>query len=380
MPHFPFRHPAQDAFVDTQRIIANGLHNAFCGFTRWRDRYWLSYREAQTHDPVTPGVVRIWESPDARSWTPAATLATGGDDRDPHLLGLPDRLLCVWGTQVPRWGYGVLMPQTLPNSVRDLVSHVSLSRDGRVWSTPAQVHRIGYWLWSVLEAGADGYVGAAYHGGTGGDRSDIFLLDSTDSLNWRTPYRPSFTGVPGWDPCEPALARHPETQRLVCAVRVGDWTHAQWGVQQTDVRQWVWQSLGEVLHAPAVCWVAGTWVVAGRVLRDPLTAPRPRRGARRPDPTRAAAVSDEAVRQQAWGRWVTAVGTVDPQTGAWQRQVVLPSGGDTSYPGLWYDAEARELLVVYYSQHDRAADLAQEMPLRPADIYMVRLAVEGPVS
>ena len=56
---------------------------------------------------------------------------------------------------------------------------------------------------------------------------------------------------------------------------------------------------------------------------------------------------------------------VDPEAGRLTEFLTLPSGGDTSYPGMvWYDDQ---LLVSYYSSHEG----------QKARIYLAKVAFRG---
>ena len=46
---------------------------------------------------------------------------------------------------------------------------------------------------------------------------------------------------------------------------------------------------------------------------------------------------------------------LDPETGKFTDLVMLPSGGDTSYPGFVVDTQNQRVLVSYYSSHEGKA-------------------------
>jgi hypothetical protein len=50
------------------------------------------------------------------------------------------------------------------------------------------------------------------------------------------------------------------------------------------------------------------------------------------------------------GRVRTSLGWVDPSRGTFEEWLMLPSGGDTSYPGLVFHED--RLWVSYYSSHE----------------------------
>jgi hypothetical protein len=62
---------------------------------------------------------------------------------------------------------------------------------------------------------------------------------------------------------------------------------------------------------------------------------------------------------------VTAVDFLDPASGAWPASIALPSGGDTSYPGMVeHDGQ---IWMSYYATHEGKSA-----------IYFARLAVPPP--
>jgi hypothetical protein len=80
----------------TETIHSDARHNAFTSMVRWRDRYYVAFRSADTHAatwedgwgdaPATYGRIMLLGSPDLRTWTPSVILDSECDDRDPKLL------------------------------------------------------------------------------------------------------------------------------------------------------------------------------------------------------------------------------------------------------------------------------------------------------
>ena len=70
----------------------------------------------------------------------------------------------------------------------------------------------------------------------------------------------------------------------------------------------------------------------------------------------------------------TTIWRLDPSKPQVTAPLRLPSAGDCSYPGLVWDAERQEVLIVWYSQHERDTSIVG-MP-HAADIYLGRLTVE----
>ena len=86
----------------TETIHSDARHNAFTSMVRWRDRYYVAVRSADTHAatwedgcgdaPATYGRIMLLGSPDLRTWTPSVILDSEYDDRDPKLLATEERL------------------------------------------------------------------------------------------------------------------------------------------------------------------------------------------------------------------------------------------------------------------------------------------------
>lgn len=372
--------PIAATVLDVRRVVATGHHNAFCSLARWREYDYLAFRQAQNHTPVFPGVIQIWRRPvvdSAADWQLCATLATGGDNRDPKLVPLDDVITCVWGTYYPRWGGSVFAQMTIPNAVYDLISQHSISRDGIVWSVPHQIYRPNYWLWSVVPERDedDGMVlhAMAYHFGEPQDTGCLVYLHGPSLTLFRTQQWLTFETLEA--PAEPALAIDMLRHELAVCVRNGDAGNALWGVGLLPGCRFAWTSLPEPVHAPVLLTSPWGTLVAGRMLRDPADAPAlqkdaARRGVHAPLDPRAAARE----RQAGSERWLTGVALRTPQ-GGWQRLVTLPSWGDTSYPGLLWE-DATTLQIAYYSQHDRKVECQDAHFPSPADIYLARVHLE----
>ena len=377
--------PAVTATVlDVHRIVADGYHNAFCSLVRWRDDYYLAFRQAQTHNPVFPGTIQIWRCPckplhaNGRGviydWKPCAILATGGDDRDPKLVPMDDGLAVIFGTYYPRWPWAHFARQTIPNAIYDLISHSSVSRDGSTWSTSQQIYRPNYWIWSVVVTKPDDYQAMAYHSGEAHDGGSLTRLSSAGfSHLWYTQEFLTFSGTEA--PAEPALASDDDTKEYVCCVRNGDWGDARWGQRRRDSNSgllatrwaWIWTSLAEPVHAPALLQYGPGWLVAGRMLRDTVLA-RPRLSMQKALPPQA-----REAKRKASERWVTGLGLKTAE--GFQRLAVLPSWGDNSYPGMvWEDPET--VLLAYYSQHMRQDEAKDPYYPTPADIFIARIRLE----
>ena len=320
---------------DTTTLVADGQHNAFTDLIAWGGAYYLAYRQAHNHGTSPPGCLVVLRSATGEHWTPVATLATGGDDRDPRFFVTMEGVLgLLFGTWYPAWAPST----TISNAQQHLLSHLSLSTDGTHWSTPCQIGRPNYWFWS-LRASEDVYLAAAYHFGGYNDRQhSVHLLASADLASWRE----RSCLLTGTEVSEPVLYA-PLGGGLACLVRQDDGPPLHLSTDDPLRRApWPFTVLGDLEYHPsaALPWRDGV-IVAARAL---LPAPEPRLGAR--------ATRDLPQLKPRQARtvllWLHA-GRLTPLLG-------LPSRGDCAYAGLaWGPAtpEGATLLVSYYSQHAR---------------------------
>ena len=160
-------------------------HSAFTDLLRWRDGWWIVFREAEAH-VGGDGKIRVLFSKTGDVWESAALIAEEGIDlRDPKLSIMPDeRLMMVAGGSVYKGGTKLLGRQP----------RVVFSKDGREWSAPQRVLGEGDWLWRVTWQHATAY-GASYKTsapeGTPEDTGEwtLTLYSSEDAIKW-TPITP----------------------------------------------------------------------------------------------------------------------------------------------------------------------------------------------
>jgi len=323
--------------IDVRRIYSDGFHNAFTDLLRWRGRYYLTFRQSDNHGLQPPGHVLVMHSADLGSWDICGRISTGGDDRDPKLIDAGDRLGLILGTWYVRWQDG-----SIANTPHDLVSQVTVSRDGTCWPVPRQCYSPNYWLWRVLPA-EDRFVCAAYHFPRREDRlmRSVHLLVSDDLVDWRL----HCFMREGYGSGEPVLYQ-PEPGVLHCVLRATEPDNHSWlGRSRTPYTQWEWADLGAMIHAPVVLKVADRWICAGR--SQPKDLPP---GTVEPDSGHHTSV------------W-------DITDGRAEHLLTVPSAGDCSYCGLAFAPDGT-VAMSYYSQHEW-------MPLppgqpTPADIFLAR--------
>jgi hypothetical protein len=306
--------PAQvDPRVGVRKIWEGG-HCAFTDLARFGGRLYCCFREGQRHVHGADGKVRVIASQDdGATWESVALLAQEGVDlRDPKLATTPDgRLMLSIGGSV--------------YAQRELVVRapwVSFSNaSGTEFGAPRRaliderIRSENDWLWRVTWRGDTGY-GVVYQPG------GLHLARTRDGVEYEHLCSFDLDGRPN----ETTL-RFDAQGRMVALVRreEGD-ACAYVGKSWPPFENWEWRSTQRRLGGPNFVVLAdGTWIGAGRSYH--------------PDGAK------------------TELGPLRLSYGhaAYTPRLQLPSGGDTSYPGML--VEGARLLVSYYSSHEGATSI-----------------------
>jgi len=318
--------PVTVEVVEVRKIWDQGPHNAFTDLVRWQDAFYCAFREGRGH-VSTDGRIRILESKDADVWEPAALISLEGFDlRDAHLSVTPDGRLMLVGGAAPR---------EKDNQSAPTGTFVSFSKDGGQWTQPQIAVEPGRWLWCVTWHQGKAY-GVSYAAGTGDRYLDLLVSD--DGIN----YEPHVTRLfeQGY-PTEVTLRFDSEG---TCYALVRRDQHdnnpssALLGISRPDYKQWQWKDLGAEFNGfggPNFIQIpGGYWLAAGR-MHD--------------------------------GGAHTAICCLDVENGTMTKLLKLPSGGDTSYPGMvWHN---NMLYVSFYSSHEAKTS-----------IYLAKLRIYPKIS
>ncbi len=296
--------------VQVQKIWDQGGHNAFTDLTWFQDRYYCVFREASGH--VSPnGTIRILSATDATAWESSALISLDGFDlRDPKIVVQPDgKSLMINGGAAVREGN---------QQSTEEHSFVSFSADGKTWSKPEWVAGVNQWLWRVTWFGGKAY-GIAYFtdpDSRSKSRYGTTLLVSDDGKSY-TPLVPTLFQENG--PTEATLRFSDEGIAYCLQRRDGKQMNtALLGISKPPYTEWDWKDLGRYFGGPDFIQLPTGWIAAGRIFTENGSE--------------------------------TSICTLNVADGVLQPVVTLPSGGDTSYPGLlWHD---NFLWVSYYSSHE----------------------------
>lgn len=304
--------------VRVQKIWDQAPHNAFTDLVRFQGRWFCVFREGKDH--VSPdGALRVITSIDGEKWESAALITSAHSDlRDPKITVTPDGQLMLTAAEALH--------------DRSRHSHQSLtwfSRDGRTWSDRHAVGDPDFWLWRVTW-----HRGLAYGIGYGcGNDQSIRLYVSKDGKKFDTLVeRLSDVGYPN----ETSIVFDGDT--AYCLLRRDGQGSANntgmIGIAKAPFTQWEWKDLRVPIGGPHLIQLPD-----GRLLA-------------------AVRLLDKSVR--------TSLCWIDPTAGTLTEFLTLPSGGDTSYPGLAIHQD--EVWISYYSSHEGKTS-----------IYLARMAIDRPV-
>lgn len=298
---------------------------AFPGITLFQGRYYVIFREGRGHvfdeNGKAEGKIRILRSEDGSNWNSVALLGKEGFDlRDPKLSVTPD---------------GCLMASIGGSFYRDKVlekriPHVSFSADGLNFSDPEPVSFDWdsgdefEWLWRVT-----------WHEGTGYTvtyGNHFALLKTTDGRHYEMVAELPADGQPN----ETTIRFTPDGRMAMMIRREKDDRRGWWGISAAPYTEWNFVPMDLQLGGPEFLIREDGSVIAGT--RSYFIGKKP--------------------------KTILLKGGLD---GIFEEVCVLPSGGDTSYPG--FITVGDELWVVYYSSHElgRAAIYLARIPLTMFD-------------
>lgn len=309
---FPFTLFSQNNCVQVKKIWDNGKHNAFTSLIKFKDAYYCSFREGDSHifdsSGKAEGKVRILKSTDGENWKSVALFGKDNYDlRDPKLSVTPDNRLMV------TIGGSIYEEKKLTGRI----PQVSFSKDGENFSKPAPVkirNNAGNgmdWIWRVTWHNDVGYT--AMYSMTANRDACLSLLSTEDGINYDLVTKLDIPDFPN-----EATVRFDSVGDMIMMVRreTGD-QMGYLGKSRFPYTAWTWKKMDIRLGGPDFIQVNDSLVVMG---------------------TRSHYTS--------FAKTVLLTGN---GTEKFQEAYVLPSGGDTSYPG--FVIERDQLWVSYYSSH-----------------------------
>lgn len=305
--------------LSVKKIWHGDKHNAFTDLTFFKGEWFCTFRESAAHVGGN-GKIRVLNSKDGDQWKSAALVSEEGIDlRDPKLSVTPDQRLML------SMGGSVYEGRIL----KGRQSRSAFSKDGRIWTAPQRILKEGDWLWRVtwhkgvaygvaISSGKPDLNKTNYHAGFG-----IRLVASDDGVNFHLITRLDVPDAPN-----ESTVRFQENGDMIALVRreLGD-KQAWIGHSSPPYTNWTWHPSGCSVGGPNFILLDDGRILAGG--RQTLTGENAKKFTK------------------------TFIGHMTLQ--AIQPELLLPSGGDCSYPGLvWHDGV---LWASYYSSHEGGTDI-----------------------
>ncbi|OYW75021.1 MAG: hypothetical protein B7Z37_15255 [Verrucomicrobia bacterium 12-59-8] len=297
--------------VSVEKIWDKAPHNGFTDLTRFQNLFYCCFREAESATRGE-GVIRLLVSATGKTWVEQVTIDEPGVDlRDPKLIITPDekRLYLLCGGE----------SATLGRQTR-----YATSMDGRVWTPMQKLLAKGDWLWRVSINPADKrFYGASYniHPNSGGPAPEkewsLKTYASEDGSVWQLS---SIMQVPG-QPSETTLRFLKDGTALALIARQGADRKGVIGMAKAPYRDWTYAATGLPLGGPNFIELPDGKLIAG---------------------------------SRGFGKTPGAHMVLFAMTPTSLTPILeLPSGGDCSYPGLYWEDDL--LHVTYYSSHEGKA-------------------------
>ena len=305
------------------KIWDSAPHNAFTDLIYFEGKWYCTFREAPGHVPMKKGEegkIRVIVSEDGDHWESFALLSLNNYDlRDPKIsMAANGKLMLLMGASNYK-GAELIGRQ----------SHVSfLNMNKKEFSEPkpvkidTDIRTDNDWLWRVTWNGKFGY-GIVYQIE---DPGTIHLVRTRNGKRYSSIAVMEVSGIPN----EATIRVLSDNRMVVLLRREGGDQEGYIGVSEEPFDQWFWRKIGFRIGGPDLFILSNASFLAGvRVYRE-----------------------DDNYMALYTGNL----------TSKWKEVMLLPSGGDTSYPGISIYGD--DIWVSYYSSHEgKAAIYLAKIPL-----------------
>ena len=312
--------------ITVTKIWDQGLHNAFTDLLRFNNAFYCTFREGSAHVKGNDGTARVIRSTDGKNWSSVALLKIDGKDiRDPKLSVTPDNRIMVLmdveennaGKVTSRKPY-VSFSGTAGNDF-SFPAASGMDKTAASWSD---------WVWRVTWNKGIGY--AINYQSAGG----IYLLKTKDGTYFEKVSKIEIDGQPN-----ESTIRFDKNDKMYVLIRRE--MKDKMGVLATSnapYQDWTFNYMNQRVGGPNFLFLNDTTLCIGSRLY----------------PAEETAGSGNT-------KHLSAVFIADIK-GKVNKVIPLPSGGDTSYPGLVvYDGY---LWYSYYSSHEgKTAIYLAKIPL-----------------
>ena len=283
--------------VEVSKIWDKAPHNAFTDLIRYKDRWFCIFRESSSHTSPD-GSLRIITSANGINWESAAHIKSPDSDlRDAKLSITPNGQLMMYGAKVTK----------TPLEKRHQTM-AWFSEDGYNWGKEIEIADQDIWLWRISRYKNKAY-GFGYHCG---ENKSLRFYSTKNGKKFKT-LIPLL--LDNGYPNETSIVFKDKT--AYCLLR-RDPDPGMLGISKPPFRDWKWNDLGIRIGGPHMIILPNGRFLAAVRLYDGMTR--------------------------------TSLCWIDPEKSTIKEAMALPSGGDTSYPGLvWHEGM---LWISYYSSHE----------------------------
>ncbi len=301
-----------DEQIEVQKIYSDGNHNAFTSLIKFNDNYYCAFRSGERHVYGKNGAIKIIVSDDAKTWILHHQFESDKYDlRDPKLCVMPGGRIMVLIGGSEYQGKELLSQQT----------HVAFSAPGGDSFSSMQpivldstIHSGRDWLWRVTWHNAIAY-GVVYQGR---DKS-ASLVSSRDGIHFSLIKKLKLSGRPN-----EATIRFFDNENMAILIRREEEDKlGYWGVSPPPYIDWTWAQANFRLGGPDYIILDNKHILAG------------------------------SRRYHEEGNYTALL--LGDMHGIFEELYKLPSGGDTSYPGILY--EKNRIYMSYYSSHEGSTDV-----------------------
>lgn len=288
------------------KLKTSKKHCAFTDLCHWKNNLYCCFREAKDHLSGDGKIQVFTLDLKGQILSKAQFRLANTDLRDPKLSITPDGKLLLLG-------YARQVNDDNKTLVTQAVCWVS--GDGQSWSSPHLMPIKNQWLWRIRWHRDTAY-GFAYH--RGNQRLNLFKGDPRRSFNLHQSnvlsHRTHGLGYPN----ESDLLFQADGSAWAIVRRDADSFTAQLGKAKPPYKHWQWFDLGQYIGGPAMLsWDENSALIAGRQW------------------------TEKGAKTAIWHLCL-----IQKKLALFD---VLPSSGDTSYPGLVKTENG--FMLSYYSSH-----------------------------
>jgi len=317
-----FAQAQKDETMDIRRIWDSGNHNAFTDITFFKNKFYVVFREADAHIPnkdnTGNGIIRVLTSVDGEFWESAAVIELDGIDlRDPKISITPKkRLMIVMG--------GSKYDQ---QELKSINTYVSMSDPGGArFSDPEPVTidesiKSDFdWIWRVTWYGKVGY-GVLYQSFVDGEKgkTKAYLVQTTKGSEYEVITELKIDG----NPTEATVRFLSGNEMAILVRRDGGDQMGMLGTAKAPYTDWNWRKLDFRVGGPNFEVIPINKILIGTRVYSPE------------------------------GNYTALL--LGKKDGEFKEVMRLPSGGDTSYMGMF--TIAGYAWLSYYSSHEGKASI-----------------------